>query len=78
MRARGRHTAIPYASVIYSEDGRTWAYVCPQPLRFVRVEIDVARIDGDEAVLAKGPPAGARVVTTGAAQVYGAEFEVGH
>jgi hypothetical protein len=75
---RGRHTVVPYASVIYTEDGGTWAYTSPEPLTFLRVAIQVARVEGDRALLTKGPPVGTKVVTTGAIEVYGTEFEVGN
>lgn len=78
VRKAGRHTAIPYASVIYTEDGGTWAYTSPKPLTFVRAAINIARVEGDVAMLTKGPPVGTKVVTTGAGEVYGTEFEVGH
>ncbi len=76
--ADGRRTMAPVAALIYTPDGRSWVYTSPEPLSFVRTEVEVARVEGDTALLSAGPPAGTRVVTTGAAEVYGAEFEVGH
>ena len=45
--------------------------------RFVESQIDVDDIAGDTARLSAGPPAGTQVVTTGAAELYGAEIGVG-
>jgi len=44
----------------------------------VRQEISIDRVDGDSVMLSDGPPAGTEVVTVGAAEVYGSEFEVAH
>ena len=69
---------IPYAALIYDLHGDTWAYTSPAPLTFVRHPVKVDYIQGDLAILTEGPPAGATVVTTGAAELFGAEFGVGH
>ena len=70
-------TAIPYAAVLYDPNGDTWAYTNPEPLVFVRAPITVVTIDGNRAVLSAGPAAGTQVVTVGAAELLGTEYEVG-
>ena len=74
---RKARTAIPYAAVLYDPNGDTWAYTNPEPLVFVRSPISVVTIEGNRAVLSAGPPAGTRVVTVGAAELLGTEYEVG-
>jgi hypothetical protein len=74
---RQARTAIPYAAVLYDPNGHTWAYTNPEPLVFVRSPIGVVTIQGNRAVLSAGPPAGTRVVTVGAAELLGTEYEVG-
>jgi hypothetical protein len=76
VRASGRRTSIPYAALIYNEDGDTFTYVSHKPLVFVREPIDVDHIAGERVVLRAGPPNGTTVVTTGAPEVYSAEFGV--
>jgi hypothetical protein len=76
VRAGGRHTSIPYDALIYDEEGATFTYVSPKPLVFVREPIDIVRVVGSRVVLRDGPPAGTTVVTTGAPEVYSAEFGV--
>jgi hypothetical protein len=73
----GSTLTIPYAAVVYDAKGATWSYVNTEPLVYMRAEITVDEIDGDTAVLSAGPPAGTAVVTTGAAELYGAEIGVG-
>ena len=70
-------TAIPYAAVLYDPAGDTWTYTEPEPLVFVRAPIQVVRIDGDQAFLSEGPDPGTAVVTVGAAELLGTEYEVG-
>jgi hypothetical protein len=44
---------------------------------FVRSPITVVTIEGNRAVLSAGPAAGTQVVTVGAAELLGTEYEVG-
>jgi len=69
---------VPYSSLIYTPDGREWIYTSPANLTYVRHPIKVAYIKGDMMVLAEGPDVGTQVVTTGVAEVYGAEHGLGH
>ena len=69
---------VPYAAVLYDAHGDTWVYTSPEPLVFVRHHIVVDYISGDRAVLSGGPPSGTKVVTVGAVELFGAEFEIGH
>jgi hypothetical protein len=69
---------VPYSSVIYDEHGNTWVYTSPERLNYVRAPITIDFIEGDVAVLKDGPPTGTTVVSVGAIELYGTEFEVGH
>ena len=68
---------VPYAAVLYDTNGDTFVYTNPEPLTFVRAPIVVDYIEGDEAFLVDGPPAGTNVVIVGAAELVGIEFGVG-
>ena len=74
----GRRMVVPYPAVLYDAQGDTWVYASPESLRYVRHAIEIDYIDGDMAVLSSGPPIGTTVVTVGALQLFGAEFEIGH
>jgi hypothetical protein len=69
---------IPYSAVMYDADGGTWAYVEVSPRVYIREAITVAEIRADVASLSAGPPAGTRIVSVGAAELYGAEVGVDH
>jgi len=77
-RSASPRKVVPYAAVLYDANGRTWVYTRPEPQSFLRHEIVVDYIEGDMAVLSEGPPIGTEVVTVGGAELFGAEFEVGH
>jgi len=68
---------VAHAAVLYDENGDTWTFTSPEPLTFLRQQIDIDYIDGASVVLLDGPPAGTTVVTVGAAELLGAELGVG-
>ena len=76
IRQNGQGKIMPYAAIIYDAEGGTYAYTAPEPLTYVRQEIDIDHFDGDSVVLSDGPPVGTEVVTVGVDEVYGTEFEV--
>ena len=76
VRRQGKRTVVPYAALIYDGQGAAWVYTNPEPLTYVRAPVDVARIVGRRVLLNDGPPVGTAVVTTGAAEVYGAELGI--
>lgn len=76
--AGAERLVVPYSSIIYDADGGTWTYTNPEPLVFERAAISVDSIEGDRVLLLEGPPAGTPVVVVGAAELFGAEFGVGH
>jgi hypothetical protein len=73
----GSSLTVPYAAIIYDAEGATWTYVTSQPLVYMREQVTVEEIDGDVVHISAGPSAGTQVVTTGAAELYGAEIGVG-
>jgi hypothetical protein len=64
---------IPYGAVVYEPDGSSWAYVQTADRTYQRQAIAIAGISGDTAALTSGPPAGALVVSQGAAELVGVE-----
>jgi hypothetical protein len=77
-RSASPRKVVPYGSLIYDTQGQTWIYTSPQARTFVRHKVDVDYIEKNIAVLKAGPPAGTVVVSMGVAELYGAEFKVGH
>lgn len=77
-RSASPRRVVPYSSLIYDGHGATWVYTSPEPRTFVRHEVHVDYIEGDTVVLNDGPPVGTVVASVGVAELYGAEFGVGH
>ncbi len=74
LKGDGRkRKVVPYSALYYDGKGTPWVYVNTKPLTFERKRVEVERIEGDDAVLKDGPSVGTRVVTVGAALLYGAE-----
>ncbi len=74
----GERLVIPYAAVLYTEDGQAWVYTNPEPFVFVRHPVTIERIDDEDVILKDGPAIGTTVVTAGAAELFGIEFGIGH
>jgi hypothetical protein len=72
----GTRKAIPYSAVVYDTDGSTWTYVNTAARTYVRQPITIAAIQGDAAILSAGPPVGTAVVTVGAAELLGTEYNI--
>jgi hypothetical protein len=78
VRESSSRKTVPYSSLIYDVKGQTWVYISPEPRTFVRSKVDVDFVDGDVAVLNEGPPVGTVIASVGVAELYGAEYGVGH
>jgi hypothetical protein len=70
------HEVIPYSAVVYDHDGSTWTYVNTAARTYEREPITVTDIDGQVALLSAGPTAGTPVVTVGAAELLGTEYNI--
>ena len=69
----GQRLEAPYSALFYDASGGEWVYVSREPLVFERAGIKVERIEGDKMYLSEGPDAGTKVVTAGAAMLFGTE-----
>jgi len=77
LGAAAAHLVAPWAGVLHDIHGGQWVYEMTSPTAFVRRRVQVARVAGADAVLASGPAAGTRIVTDGAAELFGIEFGPG-
>ncbi len=72
----GMRKVIPYSSVLYWVDGRSWVYTRTGPFTFLRRPVRIDYIAGGQAILRSGPPVGSTVVRVGASELLGTEFEI--
>jgi Cu/Ag efflux pump CusA len=72
----GVREVIPYSAVVYDTDGSTWTYVNTAARTYLREPVTITAIRDDSALLSAGPPVGAAVVTVGAAELLGTEYDI--
>ncbi len=70
--------SVPWSSVITDVHGGQWVYETTGPGVYVRRRVAVLRVEGDRAILTRGPREGTTVVAVGVAELYGTEFGAGH
>jgi cobalt-zinc-cadmium efflux system membrane fusion protein len=68
---------VPYSSILYDVYGGTWVYENTEPQKYARRRIELLHVLDGLAVLSRGPAVGAKVVSAGAAELFGTEFGVG-
>jgi len=75
----GREESLiaPAAGVLYDIHGNTWVYESLGAQAYTRRRVEVRSIVGANALLARGPQPGAKIVTDGAAELFGTEFGAG-
>ncbi|MBS0211291.1 MAG: efflux RND transporter periplasmic adaptor subunit [Planctomycetes bacterium] len=74
LRGQDEQLTVPWSAVIYDIYGGTWVYEQTAPHTFVRRRVEVRQVQGDTAILERGPAVGAKIVTAGVVEMYGAEF----
>lgn len=76
-RSSEESLVVPWSAVLHDTSGGTWVYENTAPQQYVRRRVEVRRVVDGRAVLARGPAVGAKVVTAGAAEIFGTEFGTG-
>jgi multidrug efflux pump subunit AcrA (membrane-fusion protein) len=65
---------VPYSAILYDIHGGTWVYENTAPHVYVRKRVGLQTVADGKAILQKGPAIGTKVVTAGAAELFGTEF----
>jgi len=73
----GPALVVPWSAVLYDIHGGTWVYEQAAPHTFSRRRVEVQFIDQQRAILAQGPRPGTKIVSQGAAELFGTEFGIG-
>jgi RND family efflux transporter MFP subunit len=74
LKGDAESLVAPYAAVLYDLNGGAWVYESLGDNKYARRRVIVDHVIGPEAVLAMGPKPGTKVVTDGAAELFGTEF----
>jgi cobalt-zinc-cadmium efflux system membrane fusion protein len=77
LRGEDESLVIPLAALLRDIHGNTWVYENTAPHAYARRRVSVDRVVNSLAALTSGPKPGAKVVTDGAAELFGTEFGVG-
>lgn len=78
LRSTETGLVVPDTAVLYDIHGATWVYEDLGGHAYVRRRVEIARHAGNSAVVRRGLTEGKRVVTAGAAELFGTEFGAGH
>ncbi|NNE01470.1 MAG: efflux RND transporter periplasmic adaptor subunit [Pirellulaceae bacterium] len=78
LTTSGEKLIVPYRGVLYDVQGDSWVYVQQSANRYARQRISIDYVDGEHAIVLRGVQPGQKVVTDGAAELFGTEFGVGH
>ncbi len=73
----GPTLVVPWSAIVYDANGGAWVYRQTDPVTFTRARVAVRGIRGDWALLDQGPEPGTRIVSIGAAELFGTEFGAG-
>lgn len=77
MQGEAESLVVPRAAVIYDIHGGEWVYENTGAQTFARRRIEVRFANETHVILVRGPKVGTKVVTAGAAELFGAEFGIG-
>jgi hypothetical protein len=77
MNGSEESLVVPTSAIVYDVHGNTWVYDNIGPQAYTRRRVELRRIVGADAILGRGPKPGAKIVTAGAAELFGSEFGAG-
>jgi len=77
LESKDERLVVPFNAVLHDIHGGQWVYAQTAEHTYTRKRIQVARIAGNDAILASGPAAGTKIVTDGSAELFGTEFMTG-
>lgn len=65
---------VPFSAIVYDIQGGTWVYTNPSPNTYMRQRVELKTVMDNKAVLSRAPATGTKIVTVGAAELFGTEF----
>ena len=70
--------SIPKSAILYDVHGGAWVYVAEGDRKYRRQRVEVYRAIGQSTLVSRGLAENLRVVSAGAAELFGTEFGAGH
>jgi hypothetical protein len=77
LNGEDQSLVVPAAAILHDVHGNAWVYEKIGEHAFTRRRVELRRITEGDAVLQRGPAVGAKIVTDGAAELFGTEFGAG-
>jgi RND family efflux transporter MFP subunit len=77
LRGSEQSLVVPQSAIVYDLTGGTWVYEARAPHVFARRRVEIEGPAGAGVIVRRGLAEGVRIVTVGAAELYGTEFFVG-
>lgn len=68
---------VPSSAVIIDAEGHYWVYTNPEPLVYVRAQLEGAWEEGTTSYFTSGVAPGTAVVVVGVPELYGTEYGIG-
>jgi len=77
LKGTEERLVVPYSSILYDMYGSAWVYQNTKPQVYVRQRVELLYVLEDEVVLSRGLSKESKIVSAGAAELFGTEFGVG-
>lgn len=77
LKTSEQNLVVPYSSIVFDMYGGAWVYENTQTNKYVRRRVELNYVLDGQAVLSRSPAVGAKIVSAGAAELFGTEFGVG-
>jgi RND family efflux transporter MFP subunit len=77
LRQSQQALVVPDKSLLFDLQGGTWVYESTGNHSYARRRVEVSGQSGQKVIIARGLSAGQKVVTAGAAELFGTEFGAG-
>lgn len=74
LKGKTKVKSIPWSALIYDVYGGQWVYERLGDNEFARRRVEAGWVDQDRIAILRGPDAGTKIVTAGAAELMGTEF----
>jgi multidrug efflux pump subunit AcrA (membrane-fusion protein) len=73
LKGEAASLTVPWSAVVFDYHGGSWVYEAAADHTYIRRRVTVRFVKDAIAVLESGPPPGTKVVTAGAAELFGTE-----
>ena len=77
LKSSEESLVVPWSAILHDLNGGTWVYENVSPQVYARRRVEVRLVMDGLAILTRGLAPGVKVVSVGAAEIFGTEFGTG-